>query len=102
MSVFTIGDGKCPNVDDLANAGECIDDLVIAQDWINIYLFNIHVMKALGPDGIPNIFLKRFSEWCAKYLNLVLYKSLNTSPIPKKWKTAIIIPVLKSGDNAIV
>lgn len=65
-------------------------------------MLNIDVKKSPGPDGIPNLFLKRYAEWVAKYLTIIFQSSINNGFVPKAWKIAKIVPIHKGGSVSSV
>ena len=54
---------------------------------------------AAGPDGIPAILLKKCRDQIAEPLEIIFKKSLKTGEIPKIWKMAHVIPLLKPGSH---
>lgn len=75
-------------------------DVKISEQGIFNLLLNIDTKKSPGPDDIPNAFLKRYAEWCAKYLLILFKKSLSDGALPEDWKTARVKPLFKSGDKS--
>ena len=61
------------------------------------FLLNLDIKKLLGPDGVPIAFFKRYAKWCAKYLYVVVTRSLSDGSLPDDWRTAEIKPVHKSS-----
>lgn len=57
---------------------------------------------SLGPDGIPNIFLKRCIYSLSQPLNLLFNYSLDLGKFPDAWKVSFVVPVYKSGDRSNV
>ena len=51
--------------------------------------------KAIGPDGMSPIMLKKIGPKGISYLTHVFNRAVNTSSIPQSWKTGKIIPLLK-------
>lgn len=58
-------------------------------------VLSIDTTKGAGPDGIPNMLLKRYAEWDARYLSIIFGKSLETCTVPTIGEIANIIPVFK-------
>lgn len=52
-----------------------------------------------GPDGLPNVFLKRVSRSIAEPLCIIFNKSLDSGIFPSQWKRANITPIFKKGDD---
>lgn len=98
ISVFGDDSGTTPDID--GNPEICpIPELEISCTGIYNLLLSIDTNKSAGPDGIPNMFLKRYAEWNARYLAIVFRKSLDTCTVPTIWKIANVIPVFKSGNK---
>lgn len=43
-----------------------VDNLVLSERGLLSLLLNLKTTTSIGPDGIPNLFLKRYVEWVAK------------------------------------
>ncbi|XP_073841483.1 uncharacterized protein [Musca autumnalis] len=56
--------------------------------------------KALGPDGISMVMLKKLGAVGLSYLTKVLELSISQLVIPDVWKVARIIPILKPDKSA--
>lgn len=63
-SVFTDDDGILPEFS-LGCPASPIPDIVVTQEGICNLLLNLDENKSTGLDGIPNVFLKRYAEWCS-------------------------------------
>lgn len=98
-SVFTQDDSSLPCYS--VNLPS-IPDVVISEAGVLNLLLKLDVKKSPGPDDIPNAFLKRYAEWCAKYLCILFNKSLNEGSLPDDWRTARIKPIHKTGDKASI
>lgn len=70
-----------------------IEDVSISGEGVLSLLLNLDPNKSPGIDAIPNDFLIRYTEWCAKYLCLIFKASLSRSELPNDWKHAKITPV---------
>lgn len=77
-----------------------IDPLNISQQGVLNLLLNLNSKKSNGPDNIPNEFLKKYAEWCSRYLVIIYRMSLSTSKLPGEWKIAKLAPIHKSGGTA--
>ena len=58
-------------------------------------LDNIKVNKATGPDRIPPWALKACSHLLAAPVTAIFNSSLREGILPKLWKTATVIPLIK-------
>lgn len=65
-------------------------------------LKNISTRKSAGPDGLDPSLLKLSAEVIADPLTYIFNLSLEQSCIPDSWKLAHVVPLLKSGDPAIL
>jgi len=54
--------------------------------------------KSVGPDGVPDEFLKLDGEVMILFLARLLEISLKNPTIPSKWKKNIVVPIYK-GDG---
>ena len=62
-------------------------------------LQNIDTSKAIGPDGIPDVFLKNCAKELAPSFTKLLNISLQAGVFPNSWKIANICPILKKSDR---
>lgn len=53
---------------------------------------------SVGPDNIPNIFLKMCVYTISKPLSVIFNSSISQETFPDFWKRSFIIPIFKSGD----
>lgn len=100
-SVLSVDDGASPNFG-LDSTLPAFPELEISCAGVVNLLLKIDTNKSAGPDNIPNTFLKRYAEWNAKYLTVILQKSLETGIVPMIWKNAKVVPVFKSGDKQLI
>lgn len=76
-----------------------IPDIEINASSMFSALLELDTKKSIGHDGIPNMFLRRYAEWCAKYLNIIFKETIRTAEIPLEWKTGKVVPIYKTGDK---
>lgn len=101
QTVFGDDNGTTPDI----RSSQEIDSfpaIEISYTGVLNLLLNIDTTKGAGPDGIPNMFLKRYAEWNARYLSIIFVKSLETGIVPTVWKIANVIPVFKSGNKQLI
>ena len=55
--------------------------------------------SSVGSDGIPMKFVKDTLYITAFYITCIINTSIVTGVFPATWKHALVIPILKSGDN---
>lgn len=97
-SVFTDDDGNIPQFPSFIEVPP-ISDVCVNEEGVFSLLLHLNVKKSPGVDGIPNAFLVRYAEWCAKYLCLLFNKSLECSELPEDWVYAKITPIPKGNEN---
>lgn len=71
----------------------------ISYSGVLSMLLNLNTKKSCGPDGIPNIFLRRYAESLAKFLVVLFRTSLMYGELPADWKIALVVPIFKKGDR---
>lgn len=75
---------------------------IVSSSGVFSMLLNLKTKASAGPDGIPNIFLRRYAEAITEFLVVIFRKSFETGNIPSDWRKARIVPVLKKGDPALI
>lgn len=75
-SVFVIDDGRAPEFSKFDHT-EPMDNVSISEERILALLLKLDDKKSPGIDGIPNAFLKRYAEWCLKYVFFLLKCQIN-------------------------
>lgn len=74
------------------------DDIEITREGVLAMLLKLDIKKSAGPDGIPNVFLRRYAEQISVFLTDVFRLSLACGVVPSDWKIARVVPVYKKGD----
>lgn len=100
-SVFTVDNGSTPTFEKYELLPS-LDDIIITESGILNLLLHLDEKKSPGPDDIPNAFLKRYAEWCAKFLVIIFNLSVSTGVLPEDWKVSKIKPLFKQGDKQSV
>ena len=72
--------------------------LVINYNGVYKLLSKLNIHKAMGPDQIPNIFLKKTATHTAELLTCIFNQSISTHSLPKDWLQANINPLFKKGN----
>lgn len=80
--------------------GSGLANIEIKIEDILLKIKQLDSNKGSGPDGIPTSFIKMCGEELSIPLVILYNRSLRTGIFPIAWKTAHIIPVLKSGDKS--
>lgn len=73
--------------------------IVISQNGISRAIDRLPNKTSPGPDGISAKLLKFTSHYSSLLLSLIFQQSLDTGCVPEDWKSALVIPVFKSGDS---
>jgi len=71
--------------------------MTVAPDRILKFIRKCSSSTALGPDGIPNSFIKQFRFQLLNPLVAVFSHLVDIGELPNVWKTTNITPVLKKG-----
>ena len=71
------------------------DEYIISVDTTLKQLLSLKVNKAIGPDNIPNWFLKDFADTLAGPMCAIQNSSLREAYIPDRWRTANQTPLPK-------
>jgi len=58
--------------------------------------------KSAGPDSLVPFFLKLAADLIAEPLTSIFNLSLSTNKLPKVWKSAFVLPLLKGGEPSVV
>ena len=77
-------------------------DIDFSPSRIKILLDAINVNKACGPDEIPGIIFKMYSNSLAFPLSIIYKLVYNTGSLPLQWKLSNIVPIFKKGDKKII
>jgi hypothetical protein len=65
-------------------------------------LLGLDCKKSAGPDQIEPYFLKTAANLIADPISSIFNLSLHCGSIPKSWKSAFVLPLLKSGDPSVL
>ena len=97
-SVFTVDDGKDPNFKD--RTSELLEKISFTPDVVLSVLKGLKSSCSSGPDGIPNIILKRCAHGLVAPLCHIFDMSLKMRRLPTTWKIACISPIHKKGPTS--
>ena len=73
--------------------------LVTNYNGVYKLLSKLNIHKAMVPDQIPNIFLKKTAIHTAELLTCIFNQSISTHSLPKDWLQANINPLFKKGNT---
>ena len=69
----------------------------VSASEVQSALRGLDLRKAAGPDGLDPFFLKLAADFIADPLSYIFNLSLTTNKLPKVWKSAFVLPLLKGG-----
>ena len=69
----------------------------VSENFVRSQLRNLKPGKVLGLDNIPARLLIDAADIVAKPLTQFINLSLQSGTVPKDWKTARVVPLLKKG-----
>lgn len=95
VSVFTIDDGSMPPHNE--SRKYVTSPPTITEVGIEKLMAQLNISKAVGPDGIPNIFLRSFSRLISPIMHTFFVYSLSTAKVPSEWRRSNICPIYKKG-----
>ena len=95
-SVGVVDDGNLPNCLNIVDDSICLTSVNIAESDV---LFAINRMKnnLSSPDDLPPVLFKKLKQVLVFPLTLLFNQLLSVAAVPRDWKNAVIIPVLKKG-----
>ena len=79
---------------------ELISMASVSLDEVNSALKLLDLHKAVGPDGIPNSFLRSLADELTRPLWLIFSASLESEIFPTQWKSSYVTPIFKSGGRS--
>jgi len=100
-STSTLPDTKATHPG-LGSWADEMPELKISTRRVRKALSNIDTSKAVGPDNIPPIVIKKCFKELAPVFSRIFRLSLKTGVFPTAWKKAHIVPVHKKGDRSNV
>jgi hypothetical protein len=71
------------------------DDKEFTLSEIKTAVANMNEKKAPGEEGIPSEIYKSLAENLPRYIKAIYNGCLKESKFPKRWKTALILPIIK-------
>lgn len=74
--------------------------LIVSEVNVKRILNQVDISKNGGPDGIPNIFLRKTSDALAPPLTRIFNRSLSEGTCPIVFKEAFITPIFKKGNKS--
>lgn len=78
------------------------NQVTISPGAVESLLSKLDENKHGGPDGIPNIFVRRTCKFLAIPLSIIFNKSINAGSVPDKFKMALVTPIHKKDKKSEV
>lgn len=88
---------RSTNTSKMHDSCQIIPDITISEELIANCINDIPENLVMGPDNIPNIFIKKCAGAIVKPLTWLLKSSFEKQSIPSIWKKSYIRPIHKSG-----
>ncbi|XP_065684329.1 uncharacterized protein LOC124817823 [Hydra vulgaris] len=109
-SVFTDGNNYSPNITSFVNDSINIEDINFSVQTVYSILINLKPSTSYGPDGIPNILLKKLALVLCIPLSFIFdasfkstttvalsFKSTTALSLPQQWLQAFVSLIFKKG-----
>ncbi|XP_065678451.1 uncharacterized protein LOC136093392 [Hydra vulgaris] len=96
-SVFTDDNNYSPNITSLVNGSINIEDINFSVETVYSTLINLKPSTSYGPDGIPNILLKKLALVLCIPLSFIFDASFKSNSLPQQWRQAFVSPFFKKG-----
>jgi hypothetical protein len=79
---------------------KCHNDSAPRVEIHEVYNLLLRIKSlVVGPDGIPTLVYKLFSEFLAVPLTILFNKSIKQGKVPSVWKCANVVPIPKTKDE---
>ena len=92
---------KKPVIPESVISSSCFDFSIITPYQVYKALSKLDIKKSTGPDKIESFFPKAAASVIASPIASIFNLSLISVEIPSSWKSAMVLPLLKSGDPSI-
>ena len=101
-SISTINENNDRSPEFLTRSNSKIDIFYINSNQVIDILQTLKLGKASGNDSISHQMLKKTSYTVSVPLSLLFNLSFEKAEFPSQWKTAIVMPLFKTGDKSLV
>ena len=91
-----------PSVDEPVRAGQTFCFLPFSVQVVHKALKSLDQRKPAGPDLSDPCFLNLAADFIAEPLTSLFNLTLECNEIPKIWKSALVLPLLKGGDPTLL
>ncbi|XP_065681410.1 uncharacterized protein LOC136095105 [Hydra vulgaris] len=99
-SVFTNDNNFSPFINSYVDDLIGIETVLFPPEAVYKSLKEIKTSTSYGPDGIPNILLKKLAHLLCIPLSFIFDASFKSISLPKQWRQAFVFPVFKKGATA--
>jgi len=98
--VFTVDNGITPPVQPRADNTTFCDSVLFTADNVRKTLLSVKPSTSSGPDGIPNVLLKKLPHSICNPLCYIFDSSFKSHCLPSQWLQAVVTPVFKKGTTS--
>ena len=99
-NIFTTDDGKFPNFAHRTDDTAFINSIDFSVENVRKTLLSLKSSVSVGPDGIPNIVLRKLAHCLCVPLSYIFDASFSVHCLPSDWLQAIITPIFKKGSTS--
>jgi len=99
-SVFVADDGGKPNFPSRCDSSISIGSIGFTPLFVYDTLRQLKPSTSTGPDGIPNLFLKKLCRQLSLPLCHIFNESFQSRVLPNDWKYAYVTPLFKQGKTS--
>jgi hypothetical protein len=96
-SVFTEDDGLLPDIANRSEKDTFIDSVDFSVEAVRKCLSRLKPSTSYGPDGVPNVLLKKLANFICVPLSYIFDASFKSNCLPQQWLQAFVTPVFKKG-----
>ena len=99
-SVFTHDDGNIPHFSRRVDSSSGCCDVNFTPVKVMRVLKALKQKNSYGPDGFPNLLLKKLANVICEPLAFIFQSSFNCHVLPACWLHALVTPVFKKGPTS--
>ena len=96
-TVFTVDNGILPYVSPRTNDDISCDSILFTVDNVCKALLTLKPSTSSGPDGLPNVLLRKLAFSICNPLQYIFDSSIKTHQLPSLWLQAFVTPIFKKG-----
>jgi len=94
-SVFTADDGLMPDIANRSDNDTFIDSVDFSVEAVRSCLSRVKPSTSYGPDGVPNILLKKLANCICMPLSYIFDASFKSNCLPQQWCKHLSLQSLK-------